>query len=73
LIDCTPKEWIPSRIAIQSAAQTIKQNLKGIERERFFEKFQNKQGELLRAKVLRVNGDNIVLDIEGTTVVLGPE
>jgi len=32
-----------SRIAVQAAAQTIKQHLKGIEKERFFEKFQDKQ------------------------------
>lgn len=73
LMDITPEKLEFSRIAVQAAAQTIKQNLKNIERERFYEKFQNKQGELLRAKVLRVNGDSIVLDIEGTTVVLWPE
>jgi transcription termination/antitermination protein NusA len=73
LMDITPETLEFSRIAVQAAAQTIKQNLKTIERERFYEKFQNKQGELLRAKVLRVNGDSIVLDIEGTTVVLGTE
>jgi N utilization substance protein A len=43
LIDVTPKSLELSRIAAQSAAQTIKQSLKGIERERFYEKFQNKQ------------------------------
>ena len=54
-----------------SAAQTIKQNLKNIERERFYEKFQDKQGELLKAKVLRVIAESVVLDIDGATVVLG--
>lgn len=73
LMDITPEKLEFSRIAVQAAAQTIKQNLKNIERERFYEKFQHKQGELLRAKVLRVNGDSIVLDIEGTTVVLGQD
>jgi len=47
-IDITP-EWLEfSRIAVQAAAQTIKQHLKGIEKERFFEKFQDKQWELLK-------------------------
>lgn len=73
LMDITPEKLEFSRIAIQAAAQTIKQNLKNIERERFYEKFQHKQGELLRARVLRVNWDSIVLDIEGTTVVLGQD
>jgi formiminotetrahydrofolate cyclodeaminase len=43
LINVTPEKLELSRIASQAAAQTIKQNLKNIERERFYEKFQNKQ------------------------------
>lgn len=73
LIDVTPEHLELSRIAAQSAAQTIKQHLKAIERERFFEKFQNKQGELLKAKVIRVHGESVILDIEGTAVVLQPD
>ena len=72
-IDITPDPLEFTRIGIQAAAQTIKQSLKGIERERFFEKFQDKQGELLKAKVLRVIAESIVLDIDGATVVLPPE
>ncbi len=70
LINVTPDTLELSRIAAQSAAQTIKQSLKGIERERFYEKFQNKQGELLKARVIRVHADSVILDIEGTAVVL---
>lgn len=73
LINVTPASLELSRIAAQAAAQTIKQNLKNIERERFYEKFQNKQWELLKAKVIRVHGDSVVLDIEGTAVVLLPD
>ncbi|HCB51018.1 TPA: transcription termination factor NusA [Patescibacteria group bacterium] len=73
LINVTPEKLELSRIASQAAAQTIKQNLKNIERERFYEKFQNKQGELLKARVIRVHADSVILDIEGTAVVLGPE
>lgn len=64
LIDVTPATMELSRIAAQSAAQTIKQSLKAIERERFYEKFQNKQGELLKARVIRVHADSVILDIE---------
>ena len=71
--EITPDPLEFTRIGIQAAAQTIKQNLKSIERERFFEKFQDKQGELLKAKVLRVIAENIVLDIDWATVVLPPE
>lgn len=73
MLDITPDPLEFTRIGIQAAAQTIKQNLKSIERERFFEKFQDKQGELLKAKVLRVIGESVVLDIDGATVVLWPE
>jgi N utilization substance protein A len=73
LVDITPDPLIFSRIWSQAAAQTIKQNIKSIERERFFDKFQDKQGELLRAKVLRVAGETVILDIEGVTVVLMAE
>jgi len=73
LIDVTPKSLELSRIAAQSAAQTIKQSLKGIERERFYEKFQNKQWELLKARVIRVHADSVILDVEWTAVVLQPD
>ena len=73
LINVTPSKLELSRIASQAAAQTIKQNLKNVERERFYEKFQNKEGELLKAKILRVHADTVILDIEGTAVVLAPE
>ena len=73
LIDITPESLEFSRIAVQAAAQTIKQNLKKIERERFFEKFQDKQWELLKAKILKSIWDNILLDIDWTSVILSPE
>jgi transcription termination/antitermination protein NusA len=72
-IDITPQPLEFTRIGVQAAAQTIKQNLKNIERERFYEKFQDKQGELLKAKVLRVIAESVMLDIDWTTVVLPPE
>lgn len=72
-IDITPEPLEFSRIGVVSAAQTIKQNLKNIERERFYEKFQDKQGELLKAKILRVIAESVVLDIDGATVVLPPQ
>ena len=72
MVDITPDPLEFTRIWVMAAAQTIKQNLKNIERERFFEKFQDKQWELLKAKVLRVIAESIVLDVDGATVVLPP-
>jgi len=73
LIDVTPENLELSRIAAQAAGQTIMQNLKTLEREKFFEKFQNKEWELLKAKVLRAHWWSVVLEAEWTAVVLQPE
>ena len=66
LINITPDKLELSRVAAQVAAQTIKQGIKNIEREKFYDKFQDKEGALLKAKVLRIHEDSIILDIEGT-------
>ena len=73
LINITPDKLELSRVAAQVAAQTIKQGIKNIEREKFYDKFQDKEGALLKAKVLRIHEDSIILDIEGTNVVLPSE
>lgn len=73
LEDVTPESMELSRIATMTAAQTIKQALKVIEKEKFYEKFQWKEWELLKARVARVHGDSVVLDVNSTTVVLPPE
>ena len=73
LEDVTPESMELSRIATMTAAQTIKQALKNIEKEKFQEKFQWKEWELLKARVTRVHWDSVVLDVNGTTVVLPPE
>ena len=73
LINVTPEELELSRIAAQAAGQTIKQGLKNLERERFYDKFQNKQGELLKAQVVRVQGESVILEIEWSPVVLAEQ
>ncbi len=72
-IDETPETLEFSRIAAQAAAQTIKQSLKKIERERFYDKFEDKEWHLLKGKVVKTLKDNIVLEIEDTTVILTPK
>ena len=67
--EVTPESMELSRIATMTAAQTIKQALKNIEKEKFYEKFQGKEWELLKARVTRVHGDSVVLDVNWTTVV----
>lgn len=71
--DITPEKIVFTRIWAQAASQTIKNDIKKIEKERFFEKFYDKQWELLKAKVLRAVGETVLLDIDGTSVVLLPD
>jgi len=73
LIDITPKELEFSRVAAAAAEQTIKQMVRQIERERFYKKFADKQGQVVSAKVVKVFGDDVLLEIEGTPVVLPKE
>jgi len=67
------KDLKENLINLLSQYREIDTKIENIERERFYEKFQDKEEELLKAKVLRVHSDSIILDIDGTTVVLPPE
>jgi hypothetical protein len=69
-IDITPSELSFTRIGAQAAVQTIKQQLKEIEKAKFYDNFQDKQGELLRAKVIKSYGETVILDVEGAHVLL---
>ena len=71
-IHITPEPLDFTRIASQAAVQTIKQRIKEIEKEKFYDNFSHRQGELLRAKVLRSVGETVILDIDNTAVVLMP-
>ena len=58
------------RIAAQSAKQVISQHLNAAERQMLFEKFQDRQGELLTARVQKVENDTVLIDIEGVSTLL---
>jgi len=69
-IDITPVNLEFSRIWVQSAAQTIQQHIKNMQKERFFDKFENKQWELMKWKVIKSVNNTVVLDIDWIPVVL---
>jgi len=73
LIDITPESLEFSRIAAQSAAQTIKQQIKRIEKERFYRTFADSEGDILVWRVKYVQWDIVVLEFDNNTVVLTPE
>lgn len=67
-IDVTPAEY--GRIAAQAAKQVILQKLQEAERQSLFEKFKDRENELLTATVTKVDPNWVTLEIEGMTVSL---
>ncbi len=57
----TPKNF--GRLAASSAKQILTQGLKQLERERNFELFLEKCGEMIIAEVVRINADFVTLDL----------
>ncbi len=67
-IDVTPLEF--GRIAAQVAKQVVLQKLSEAERKSLFQKFKDREGQLLTANVNRVEGNHVFLEIERTNVFL---
>ncbi len=67
-VDVTPLEY--GRIAAQAAKQVILQRIQEAERESLYEMFKNRENELLSAQIMRVEGDNVYINIENHTVPL---
>lgn len=61
-----PKDF--NRIAVQTAKQVIVQNIKEIEKKTIYNDIAEKEGKLIVANVRRIDGDNIYLEIGGTTL-----
>ena len=61
-----PKDF--NRIAVQTAKQVIVQNIKEIEKQTIHNDIAEKEGKLIVANVRRIDGDNIYLEIGGTTL-----
>lgn len=67
-IDCTPKGY--GRIAAQSAKQVILQKIQEASRKSLFEKFKDREGQIVMGSVNRVEGNHVFVDTEKTTVML---
>jgi len=73
LVDITPEKLEFSRIAAQAAAQTIKQQIKKIEKERFYRTFADAKWDILEGKVKYVQWELVVLEFGDNTVILPVE
>lgn len=58
------------RIAAQAAKQVISQKLNEAEREMLFQKFKDREGELITARVQKADFDATLIEIEGVATVL---
>lgn len=61
-----PKNF--NRIAVQTAKQVVVQNIKEIEKKTIYNDIAEKEGKLIVANVRRTDGENIYLEIGGTTL-----
>lgn len=69
-IEVTPKNF--GRIAAQSAKQIVMQKLREAERGVIYDEFTNRESDLVRGKVLRVEDDSLVVGVGKTEALLVP-
>lgn len=58
------------RIAAQTAKHVMSQKLQEAERSMLFDKFKGREGDLLTARVQKVDRDSALIEIEGITTIL---
>lgn len=70
-IEVTPKNF--GRIAAQAAKQIVVQKLREAERGVIYDEFTNRESDLVRGKIIRVEEGNFVVEVGKTEAVLEPE
>lgn len=58
------------RIAAQTAKHVMSQKLQEAERSMLFDKFKDREGELLTSRVQKVDRDSVLVEIEGVTTMM---
>jgi N utilization substance protein A len=61
------------RMAAQTAKQVIIQKIREAEREKIFQEFEDKEGQLLNAFVSRRDARNVIIDLGKTTAIMPPD
>lgn len=70
VIESSPKDL--GRLAAQAAKQVIMQQIREAERKNVYEEYHNKEGKILTASILRVEGNMVILSIGRVETVLFP-
>lgn len=69
-IEVTPKDF--GRIAAQAAKQIVVQKLREAERGVIYDEFTNRDSDLVRGKIIRIEDDNFIVEVGKTEAILVP-
>ena len=69
-IEVTPKDF--GRIAAQAAKQIVVQKLREAERGVIYDEFTNRESDLVRGKVVRIEDENLIVEVGKTEAILVP-
>lgn len=69
-IEVTPKNF--GRIAAQAAKQLVVQKLREAERGVIYDEFTNRDSDLVRGKVVRIEDNNLIVEVGKTEAILVP-
>lgn len=69
-IEVTPKNF--GRIAAQAAKQSVVQKLREAERGVIYDEFTNRDSDLIRGKIVRVEDGNFIVEVGKTEAILVP-
>lgn len=69
-IEVTPKNF--GRIAAQTAKQIVMQKLREAERVVIYDEFTNRESDLVRGKIVRMEEDNFIVEVGKTEAILVP-
>ena len=70
-IEVTPKNF--GRIAAQTAKQIVVQKLREAERVVIYDEFSNRESDLVKGRVLRIEDGNVIVEVGKTEAILVPE
>ena len=69
-IEVTPKDF--GRIAAQAAKQFVLQKLRDAERNVIYDEFTNRDSDLVKGKVVRIEDNNLIVEVGKTEAILVP-
>ena len=69
-IEVTPKNF--GRIAAQAAKQLVVQKLREAERGVIYDEFTNRDSDLVKGKIVRIEDDNLIVEVGKTEAILVP-